>query len=342
MPPCYWPIIRPPDCPPENDLLDLLLDPEDAESGTRREALDAMAVELLWRWTGSTYGACSVEVRPCREKCLSSASWLTVGRGARAGAWCGSCGPTACGCTRVPRLRLRGPVALIEEVWDSGTLLDEDSYYLDGNDLIRADGENWPLCQDLLAGPEDEDAFTIRYKQGLPVPMGGRIAAGRLACELAKAALGDSCDLPQRVQTVTRQGVTVALLDSFDDVDRGKTGLWEVDSWVSAVTRSPARPRVWSPELAGRRATTRRTEGLLDVAPPPPVGTDEDNLIRFTQGVPAMVWGPIIHNFGTLPASVEVLDSSGNEIVSTVERTATTVTIRHGLALSGSVLILRY
>jgi hypothetical protein len=99
----------------------------------------------------------------------------------------------------------------------------------------------------------------VTYVRGVRVPEGGEIAAGVLALELAKAACNDNtCQLPKRMQTMTRQGVTVAMLDSFDDVDKGHTGIWIIDSWVASMTKTPVRPTVLSPDKP-RHATRRST-----------------------------------------------------------------------------------
>jgi hypothetical protein len=131
-----------------------------------------------------------------------------------------------------------------------GEVLDPSAYRVDnGRLLVRQDGGRWPTCQDMGAALGEDDTWGITYDKGYPVPAGGQIAAGLLANELAKAACNDrSCGLPQRVQTVTRQGVTIAVLDAFDDIDEGHTGIWLIDSWVASVVRRPRRMRVLSPD----------------------------------------------------------------------------------------------
>src|SRR3546814_20637846 len=75
-----------------------------------------------------------------------------------------------------------------------------------------------------------------------------------LAVERAKAACNDkSCGLPRRVQSVTRQGVTVAVLDAFDNIDEGHTGIWLIDSWVASVVRRPRKMRVLHPDRMPHR-----------------------------------------------------------------------------------------
>jgi hypothetical protein len=118
----------------------------------------------------------------------------------------------------------------------------------------------------LPTADEDNPAantFQITYQRGVPVPTGGQLAAGLLACEYAKALCNDSsCQLPKRVQSISRQGVTVAaVLDSFDDIDTGHTGIWLIDSWVASVTKSAPRwpSRVYNVDMVRPVGAMRRT-----------------------------------------------------------------------------------
>ena len=97
---------------------------------------------------------------------------------------------------------------------------------------------------------------TVSYEYGQAPPAGGVAAAAVLAGELLLARAGSThCRLPDRVQQVTRQGVSIAVLDPLDFLDRGRTGLIEVDTWIAAVNpgRARARPMVWSPDTARTR-----------------------------------------------------------------------------------------
>lgn len=224
---------------------------------------EEMAATYLWNWTGRKYGLCEVTIRPCRQECSQGQSTFWGGSGgARStpfypaiirGQWvnivCGQCGDD-CGCSDTPALRLPGPVDSISNITIDGEVLAQSAYRVDNSRLVvRTDGGRWPTCQDMGSPLGQEDTWSITYSRGYPVPAGGQVAAGMLAVELAKAACNDkSCGLPRRVQTVTRQGVTVAVLDAFDDIDTGHTGIWLIDSWVASVVRRPRRMRVYSPD----------------------------------------------------------------------------------------------
>lgn len=226
---------------------------------------EEMAATYLWDWTGRKYGQCEVTLRPCRQDCWEGRSTFWGGSGGPLrgglpftpalirGQWynlgCGTCGD-ACGCGSTQALRLPGPIASVGEVQIDGTVLDPAAYRVDnGRFLVRQDGDLWPTCQDMNLMLGQPDTWGVTYTKGYAVPKGGQVAAGLLANELAKAACNDkTCGLPRRVQSITRQGVTVAVLDAFDDIDEGHTGIWLIDSWVASVVRRPRRMRVLSPD----------------------------------------------------------------------------------------------
>lgn len=224
---------------------------------------EEMAATYLWDWTGRKYGQCEVTLRPCRQECWEGRSTFWGGSGGPLGTpftpvliqgtWynvgCGTCGDT-CGCSTAESLRLPGPISSVQQVQIDGEVLSSLAYRVDNRRfLIRQDGGRWPTCQNMNLADGADDTWSITYTKGYAVPKGGQVAAGLLANELAKAACNDkSCGLPRRVQSVTRQGVTVAVLDAFDDIDEGHTGIWLIDSWVASVVRRPRKMRVLSPD----------------------------------------------------------------------------------------------
>lgn len=242
------------------------------------------AIAYLWNWTGRRFGLCPIALRPCREQCVqmyttyrgrggmsSNLPWFEGGGGGLnpallGGQWfnlpCGgSCSGDQCSCSYVAELRLPGPIDSVTEVLIDGVALPSTAYRVDNNGwVVRTDGGDWPFCQNMSLGVDQPDTFQITYNQGVPVPMGGQLAAGVLACEMAKAACGsNSCQLPQRLQSLTRQGVTMGFMDSFSTLyDKGSTGLWVVDSWVASINGTAGKGgiRAASPDVRGKRRTT--------------------------------------------------------------------------------------
>lgn len=108
--------------------------------------------------------------------------------------------------------------------------------------VSRIDGGTWDMCG---------DSTEIAYTFGSPPPLDGKQAAVALAIELWRWRIVDpQCRLPQRMQNVTRQGITISV-DSMEYLDKGRTGIMQVDLFLRSVNpRSKGRTgRVWSPEL---------------------------------------------------------------------------------------------
>jgi hypothetical protein len=234
-----------------------------------QDMFEQIASDLLWNWTGRVFGVCETVVRPCGADCAQDTGWTTFwGRGPGwdpgfpsaggaaggrpfypvlvSGWWfnmtCGCAGHCTCTPAGPTSLSLPGPVQEVIEVRVDGAALDPSAYRVERKRwLIRVDGGVWPRCQNMLADPAaDPDTFEVTYTRGVPVPIGGQVAAGRLACELAMASCGDdACQLPERITTITRQGVTVGFADTYQDLKEGGTGIYAIDTWVASITATP-------------------------------------------------------------------------------------------------------
>lgn len=248
----------------------------EAENAALAAQVEAMAARHLFRWTGSRFGPCPVTVRPCRSDCGGGQILNTGGSGTPvfwSGPGCGCSAPDSCSCARVCQIQLDGPIYSVDEVWIDGVELDSSAYRVDNSRfLVRIDGECWPECNDLsvahsveAGGPSPEavlGTWAVVYRKGLPIPAGGPMVAGILACEIAKAVCKDaSCALPKRVSSITREGVTIAMLDDFTGLGNGKTGLWVIDSWIDTNRPRAQHAKVWSPDLR------QRPRVVGDVAP---------------------------------------------------------------------------
>ena len=239
--PCHWPLRFP---AVADTTVFQRVGPEYAE------AVQESAKAYLWNWTGRKFGPCPVTA----ELCLSGCGPTDVSMWAAAGeaSWTRGlsiygrrfpvCGPS-CGCgADNSMIDLPTYVASVEKVEIGGESF--DSFDLINNRwLRRTDGGRWPQC--------GEEKLVVHFTHGVEVPEGGQIAAGVLAIEMAKAVAEEECQLPQRVQTITRQGVSMAMFDEGEGLDKGQTGIWIVDSWLNsvrqprgyAVVRSPDKPR---------------------------------------------------------------------------------------------------
>jgi hypothetical protein len=263
---------------------------EENDEAPDQALFERMASELLWNWTGRRFGVSEVELRPKRLEngytppstfegggpvrrapgFGSGRGWApaVVGGGyfALACYVCSAMNGCSCGANSLKAVELPGPVSSVVEVVVNGAVLPKDTYWLrEDRWLVRKDGQ-WPSVQDMDRPAGEVGTWSVRYRRGLDVPTGGQLAAGVLACELAKAAQGDEdCGLPKRLQSMSREGVSIGVLDPFEaatamtwninEVPKISTGIWVIDSWVAGVNV----PR----QFAGVRSVDSTSSGRL-------------------------------------------------------------------------------
>ena len=162
------------------------------------------------------------------------------------------------------RIRLRGrKVVKIHTVRDiDGNIIDPSQYYLvEHSTLLAAPGATWT--------PSNVE---VTYTYGTPPPTAGKNAARMLAIELVKLYEGDdTCALPQRVTSISRQGISYTVLDNQDFIDDLRTGLYAVDLFLKTTNpdKARARARVFSPDVPKARRITPKpflfTETAFDL-----------------------------------------------------------------------------
>lgn len=256
-------------CQPWCELSDLACDvtpDDDAETWIE------IASDVLFDLTGRRWpGICQDTIRPsCQpmERCPSPVP------GARLGVELVSCSCRfrgAYGLGGATWFRLPGrPVVEIVSVTIDGAVVDPADYHVvDGRDLVsieRADGTRqiWPCCQDLGRPVTAEHTWQIEYRWGTTVPVAGSKMAAILACELIRSTRPENpdgstdCRLPSRVTSITRQGVTMARETISQAFQEGRTGIPEIDLWLSSL-RVGARRRRASVAVPGRAGTHRTT-----------------------------------------------------------------------------------
>lgn len=211
------------------------------------------ATAILFHLSGRRYaGECSATVRPSRratgDRPRYYSDWLTLDgacRGVR------NLNDPCCGSVQAVTLGST-PVTAITAVVIDGVTLDPGAYRLDGDrQLVRQDGGAWPACQDLDLPNGQPGTWSVAFTYGTVPDQAGLIACAELSRQIGLAiSQNEKCRLPQRVQTITRQGVSMTLLDPQDFLDHGRTGIYLVDLWLKAVNPdgSRRRARVMSPD----------------------------------------------------------------------------------------------
>ena len=139
-------------------------------------------------------------------------------------------------------LRLKhSPVRSVSSVNYLGRELDPTEYSLRNNSyLVRTHSLPWVL------NPLQE--LSVTYSYGTPPPATGKRAAIRLANEFILADMGSAqCALPERISSVSRQGVSYTVMDPQEFISNGKVGIYEIDLFLASVNpvKAQKRPKVF-------------------------------------------------------------------------------------------------
>lgn len=166
---------------------------------------------------------------------------------------------SSCGCAHLLRLR-GGPVLSVGYVAVGERVIDPADYAIYDYSYIAAPSRCWNSCDDV----------TVTYTYGTVPPALGRIAAKALADQYILAMdQSDECMLPQRVTQISRQGMSWTLLDPQDFLDKGRTGIYQVDLFLTTVNPDGARlrSRVFSPDIPRGKAVRRAPAPGLFASP---------------------------------------------------------------------------
>lgn len=236
----------------------------DYDPATQARAV-ALGTFIMWALTGRQFGLTQVVARPCNAPLNPPLyqtfpvnilnPWGTDGgvywapyiyNGEWHNAGCGGfdCCKYRCGAP------LDGPVDSIVSVTVDGDTIDPGAYVVqDGFILKRTDGDCWPFCT---------DTFLVTYMRGIPVPPAANIALGDLVCQLALACVGGECVLPNRIRSLSRQGVSVEFVDPNAFADLGRTNIATVDQVVALYNPGGLSqpPVVMSPDTPAIRYQT--------------------------------------------------------------------------------------
>ena len=166
------------------------------------------------------------------------------------------------GTSSLSRIRLRGKpvqeVHLVRSMY-SGTIVEPDLYYVaEHSKLVAYRGIPWPPGN-----------LEVTYTYGIKPPTAGRMAAKEFAIQLIKLWEGDDCALPDRVTSISRQGVSYTILDNQDFLENMRTGIYTIDIFLKSANPSKALmpSKVFSPDVPrARRAAPIRPLVLTESA----------------------------------------------------------------------------
>jgi hypothetical protein len=234
--------------------------PEELENPESPYATDAAisASYLLWALSGRRYSnpRTIVENYECPGNLTPGIPHPTLLRG-RVYNLCAGCGASY-------TLRLRNrPVLKLESVVYQDEELDPSDYEIVNRAVLRPRYRRyWNMCN---------DGITVRYRYGQPPPVSGRRAARFLANQFVCAwSGGEDCKLPAKMSSISREGVTIDVQNTNDFLDRGLTGVYEVDLFLKTINpgKSTHPSRVFSPDIprAARLAHVEYVPGDDDLA----------------------------------------------------------------------------
>jgi hypothetical protein len=219
------------------------------------------ATAILFGLSGSRYNTRTVNARPHHlAGCRCAGLGWTAGYGF-SGSGPGRLWPEGygCSCTWAGEYVLPGtgkvdPTTVTVQV-DGVTLIPEGSpgeqwHLYGGRRLVRVVDPlsntliGWPCCQALNLPLGQQGTWAVTWTTGTPPPADGVIACYELAVEVARFWGQRPSNLPQKVRTVARQGVTVDVANAVMSVTGGgKLGFWPVDMWLQKVNPGGMRRR---------------------------------------------------------------------------------------------------
>lgn len=207
------------------------------------------ASHILYRLTGEKYGGITTSVEYHRgytsdfsiNPQLVQGSFYNFVGGGRGSRYDNS--PS-----RVPNRELfleRKPAREIISVYEMGRLLDPSEYTLRNSSKLRKkNGTPWMM--------DEYNEVVVEYSHGTNPPSAGRSAAVRLADQFYLQEIdSEHCVLPQRVSSVSRQGINISVIDTQDFLLEGRTGVYDIDLFIKTYNPDNARTKA-KLRVAGR------------------------------------------------------------------------------------------
>lgn len=131
----------------------------------------------------------------------------------------------------------------------------------------------------------DSTIARVTYVVASNLPPQTHFVVLALAEEYCKAATGVGCNLPQRVTSITRGGMTWTMLDPGDFLDKQLTGMIPIDSWLTAVNPTHAR----QPSRVFVATDPRLIESHWARVPTSKVANGDGTFTHFGHGSPLII-----------------------------------------------------
>lgn len=230
------------------------------------------------------------------------------------------------GTSSLSRIRLRGKpvleVHLVRSGYD-GHIIPEDAYYLAEHSMLVANkGTPWTPGN-----------LEVTYTYGQQPPTAGRHAARMFAIELIKLWEGDDCALPDRVTSVTRQGVSYTILDNQDFLENFRTGIYAIDLFLR--TANPAKAlapsKVFSPDIPRARRAAPAKPLVLSVSATYDVALTKANDWAVSKSIPCTGGNASLANYNNAGWELELVGYSyAGTIGSSYDSTASSFSVVGG------------
>jgi hypothetical protein len=172
-----------------------------------------------------------------------------------------------CDCPHLSAIRLsNGPVdASSIVVTADGEVVPTDEYALIRGrmvigltDPLTGIRRVWPCCQRLDLPLTEEGTLAFTYQWGNLPPEGSVLPATFLARDYALACASggqcSSCSIPEDVQNLVRQGMSMAIPDPKVLLSDGFTGVGITDAWLASLRFGAKARRATASRPSGRQA----------------------------------------------------------------------------------------
>jgi len=204
----------------------------DTQPAELNEMIDQASDVLAILTGGKVAGRCTDVVRPCND-----------------GSRCGCYALWSCGCSPIDGITLSGVNPFIEGITIDGTAFTEYAI-VDGNRLVRTDGQVWPGTQDLSVQSTETGTFEITYTYGLVIPDLAKRAAAEIVCSFLQNDPQSSRKAHPNTRGMSISGVNIQLDQMVYEIKRRSFMLPHVVRLMTVYAPSGASPAlVYSPEL---------------------------------------------------------------------------------------------